>query len=136
MEVFKMAEKIEVMEEELVGENGHNALLDMAHKVLLAGIGAISLTQEEVEKFVNKLVERGEIAEKDGRKMVKDVMERRKKQAEEVRSETEEKVDRRLDEMLARLNVPTRDDIETLSKQIATLSRKVDALQKAQKEEK
>lgn len=131
-----MAEKIEVMEEELIAENGHNALLDMAHKVLLAGIGAISLTQEEVEKFVNKLVERGEIAEKDGRKMLKDVMERRKKQAEEVRSETEEKFDKRLDEMLARLNVPTRDDIDTLSKQIAALTRKVDTLQKAQKEEK
>jgi poly(hydroxyalkanoate) granule-associated protein len=136
MEVFKMAEKIEVMEEELTGENGHNPLLDMAHKVLLASIGVVALTQEEVEKFVNKLVERGEIAEKDGRKMVKDVMERRKKQAEEVRSETEEKFDKRLDEVLVRLNVPTRDDIESLSKQIATLTRKVDALQKVQKEEK
>lgn len=131
-----MAEKIEVMEEEMIGENGNNALLDAAHKVLLAGIGVVALTQEEVEKFVAKLVERGEIAEKDGRNMLKDVMERRKKQAEEVRSETEEKVDRRLDEVLARLNVPTRDDIEALSKQIATLTRKVDALQKAQKEEK
>lgn len=131
-----MAEKIEVMEEEMAGENGFNPLLEMAHKVLLASIGVVALTQEEVEKFVNKLVERGEIAEKDGRKMIKDVMERRKKQAEEVRSDTEEKVDRRLDEMLSRLNVPTRDDIDTLSKQIAALTRKVDSLQKAQKEEK
>jgi poly(hydroxyalkanoate) granule-associated protein len=128
-----MAEKIEVMEEELIGENGSNAMLDMAHKVLLAGIGVIALTQEEVEKFVAKLVERGEIAEKDGRKMLKDVMERRRKQAEEVRSETEEKVDKRLEEMLTRLNVPTRDDIDTLSKQIASLTRKVDSLQKVQK---
>jgi poly(hydroxyalkanoate) granule-associated protein len=128
-----MTEKIEVMEEELIGENGNNAMLDMAHKVLLAGIGVIALTQEEVEKFVAKLVERGEIAEKDGRKMLKDVMERRRKQAEEVRSETEEKVDKRLDEMLTRLNVPTRDDIDTLSKQIASLTRKVDSLQKVQK---
>jgi poly(hydroxyalkanoate) granule-associated protein len=128
-----MTEKIEVMEEELIGENGSNAMLDMAHKVLLAGIGVIALTQEEVEKFVAKLVERGEIAEKDGRKMLKDVMERRRKQAEEVRSETEEKVDKRLDEMLTRLNVPTRDDIDTLSKQIASLTRKVDSLQKVQK---
>lgn len=131
-----MAEKIEVMEEELTGENGNNAFLDAAHKVLLAGIGAVSLTQEEIEKFVGKLVERGEIAEKDGRKMLKDLMERRKKQAEEVRSETEEKVDKRLDEMLIRLNVPTRDDIDALSKQIAALTRKVDAMQKSQKNDK
>lgn len=130
-----MAEKIEVLEEELTGENGNNAFLDAAHKILLASIGVVVITQEEVEKFVAKLVERGEIAEKDGRKMIKDVLERRKKQAEEVRSETEEKVDRRLDEMLARLNVPTRDDIDSLSKQIATLTRKVNALQKNQKDE-
>ena len=130
-----MAENIEVLEEELTGENGHNAFLDAAHKVLLAGFGIVAITQEEVEKFVAKLVERGEIAEKDGRKMLKDVMERRKQQAEEVRSETEEKVDKRLDEMLVRLNVPTRDDIEALSKQIATLTRKVNALQKAQTNE-
>lgn len=130
-----MAEVIEVMEEELTGENGHNAFLDAAHKVLLASIGVVVITQEEVEKFVGKLVERGEIAEKDGRKMIKDVLERRKKQAEEVRSETEEKFDKRLDEMLARLNVPTRDDIDGLSKQIETLTRKVNAIQKSQKDE-
>lgn len=130
-----MAEKIEVLEEELTGENGNNSFLDAAHKVLLASIGVVVITQEEVEKFVARLVERGEIAEKDGRKMIKDVLERRKKQAEEVRSGTEEKVDKRLDEMLARLNVPTRDDIDALSKQIATLTRKVNAIQKNQKDE-
>ena len=130
-----MAENIEILEEELTGENGNNAFLDAAHKVLLAGFGIVAITQEEVEKFVAKLVERGEIAEKDGRRMLKDVMERRRQQAEEVRTETEEKVDKRLDEMLVRLNVPTRDDIEALSKQIATLTRKVNALQKGQKDE-
>lgn len=131
-----MTEKIEVMEEEVAGENGNNAFLEAAHKVLLAGIGVVALTQEEVEKFVGKLVERGEIAEKDGRTMLKDLMERRKKQAQELRSETGEKLDQRMDEVLARMNVPTRDDIETLSKQIASLTRKVDAIQKKQKEDK
>jgi poly(hydroxyalkanoate) granule-associated protein len=129
MEVLKMAEKIEVIEE-VTGENGYNPMLETAHKVLLAGIGVIALTQEEVEKFVNKLVERGEIAEKDGRHMVKDILERRKKQAEEVRTDTEEKVDKRLEDMLARMNVPTRDDIDGLSKQIAALTRKIEAMQK------
>ena len=128
-----MTEKIEVMEEEITGENGNNAFLEAAHKVLLAGIGVVAITQEEVEKFVGKLVERGEIAEKDGRHMLKDLMERRKKQAEEVRSETGEKLDQRMDEVLARMNVPTRADIETLSKQIASLTRKVDTIQKNQK---
>src|SRR5450756_376337 len=56
-----------------------NQLLDAARKVLLAGIGAVALAQDEVEDFVNKLIERGPVSEKDGRKLVQDVMARRKK---------------------------------------------------------
>ena len=52
--------------------------MEAVHKVLLAGIGAAALAQEEIEDFVNRLVERGEIAEADGKKMIKDVLEKRK----------------------------------------------------------
>ena len=53
-------------------------LLAAAHRVLLAGIGVVGLAQDEIEDFVARLVERGEIAEADGRKMLKDVLEKRK----------------------------------------------------------
>ena len=56
-----------------------SSLMEAVHKVLLAGIGAAALAQDEIEDFVNRLVERGEIAEADGKKMLKDVMEKRKK---------------------------------------------------------
>ena len=55
-----------------------SSLMEAVHKVLLAGIGAAALAQEEIEDFVNRLVERGEIAEADGKKMMKDVLEKRK----------------------------------------------------------
>ncbi|HEX9115766.1 MAG TPA: poly(hydroxyalkanoate) granule-associated protein, partial [Anaerolineae bacterium] len=54
--------------------NETNPLVDVVRKVLLASIGAVALAQDEVEDFVNKLVDRGQIAEKDGRKLIKDVM--------------------------------------------------------------
>ena len=44
-------------------------LYEAARRVLLAGMGAVALAQEEAEDFVNRLVERGEIAEKDARVM-------------------------------------------------------------------
>jgi len=101
-------------------------LLQMARKVLLAGIGAVALAQDEAEAFVHKLIERGEIAEKDGEKLLHEMKERRR----EVAARAEEELTRRLEKVLTRMNVPTRADIETLSERIAALSRKIDELKK------
>src|SRR5277367_2895346 len=51
---------------------------DLVRKVALASVGAVVLAQEEVEDFVGKLVQKGELAEKDGKILVKDVLEKRK----------------------------------------------------------
>ncbi len=101
-------------------------LIDAARRVLLAGIGAVALAQEEVEDFVNRLVERGEIAEKDGKKLVRDVMEKRKKEARKA----EEELDKRIEQILGRMNVPSKADIEDLSAKITALTKKVDELKK------
>lgn len=112
---------------EEVAEKERHALLEAARKVLLAGIGAVALAQEEAEDFLDKLVERGEIAEKDARKLVRELMDKRKKQAQKAESE----LDKRVQDLLERMNVPTKDDIEVLSEKIAGLAQKVDELKKA-----
>lgn len=117
-------EQVAEIEAEVAEEMERNPVLGMAHKVLLAGIGAVALTQEEVERFVGKLVERGEIAEQDGKKLVGDVMEKRKKEAKKAEGE----LDNRLEDLLNRMNVPTKGDINALSAKITELSKKVDEL--------
>jgi poly(hydroxyalkanoate) granule-associated protein len=104
-----------------------NPMLDVVRKVLLAGIGAVALAQDEIEDFVNKLVDRGQIAEQDGRKLLKDVMERRRKSAEKV----DEGMDKRVEDLLSRMNVPSKADVEALSAKITALTKKVDELKKA-----
>ncbi len=104
-----------------------NPLVEAVRKVLLAGIGAVVLAQEEAEDLVNKLVERGQIAEQDGRKILKDVMERRKKTTEKA----EDALDKRVEELLDRMNVPTKTDLEALSAKITALTKKVEELKKA-----
>jgi poly(hydroxyalkanoate) granule-associated protein len=115
-------------EKEKNGAEERNPMLDAARKVLLAGIGAVALAQDEIEDFVNRLIERGEIAEKDGKKLVREVMERRKKDAEKA----EDQVTKRVEEVLDRMSVPSKADIETLGDKITALSKKVDELKKAQ----
>ena len=109
-------------------EEGRNPLVEAVHKVLLASIGAVALAQEEIEDFVHKLVERGEIAEKDGMVMINDLMEKRKKQTEKA----EKLTDSRIEDLLRRMNVPTKSDIADLSDKITALTEKVDELKAAE----
>lgn len=123
--------KVEVKVDEETIEKELNPFLEATRKVLLAGVGVVALAQEEAESFVNRLVERGELAEKDGRQLIKDLMERRKKVAEQAQEEATD-LDVRIERILHRLNVPTKNDIDALSRQITALTKKVDELKKAQ----
>jgi poly(hydroxyalkanoate) granule-associated protein len=127
-----------------------NPLVVAAHKVLLAGVGAAALAQEEIEDFVNRLVERGTIAEADGKRMVKDVLDQRRKQmeragerAQEVAGEIQtnltegpkkiaDDLEQRIEGVLTRMNIPTKEEIETLTSKITALTRKVDELKKTE----
>jgi polyhydroxyalkanoate synthesis regulator phasin len=119
-----MAKKVEVGVEDAPEEAEVNPVVALARKVVLAGVGAVVLTQEEIEKLVARLVERGEIAEKDGKKLVQEAMEKRKKDAQKGQDE----LDKRMEEILARMNVPTKKDIDALSAKITALTKKVDEL--------
>ncbi len=112
-------------------------LVEAVHKVLLAGIGAAALAQEEIEDFVNRLVERGEIAEADGKKMVKDVLEKRKQMVKKpaMHSVQPKKItsdiEKRIEDIMGKMNIPTKDEIEALSAKITALTKKVDELKKS-----
>ena len=120
-----MMNQVETREE--AAEAG-NTLLSGLRRVLMAGVGAVALTQVQIEDFVGKLVERGEIADGDARKLVNDVIDRRKRMLQDGGKRAEESVDRRIESLLARMNIPSKSEIETLSEKISVLSRKVDEL--------
>ena len=119
-------QEIETTEVEPVGDS--SSLVEGLRRILLAGIGVAVLAQEEIEDFVTKLVDRGEIAENDGRSLVSDVLERRRQELQRRSRQAGSEVDRRLEGMLSRLNVPTQSEIKQLSEQIDALSKKVDKL--------
>jgi len=97
-------------------------------RVILAGIGAMAIAQEELENFIDRLVERGEIAEQEGRDLIQEIRERREKEREQAR----EKVNERIEETLERMNVPTKKDIDTLNEKLTNLTKKVEELRETQ----
>ncbi len=119
----KHPEVLELEELEAKDEEERNRLFEATRKVMLAAVGAVGLAQDEMEDFVNRLVKRGEIAEKDARKLVKEVTEKRRKTAEK-------RVDKEMDRMLDRMNIPSKADIDELNEKISILTAKVEELKK------
>ena len=97
-------------------------------KLVLASIGAVAMAQEELELLINKLVERGELAEIEGKKLLSELKEKRKRKT--VKAEKE--INKQVEELMTSMNVPTKDDIDALGKKINDLDKKVDELKKAQ----
>ncbi len=103
------------------------SLYETTRLVLLAGVGAISLAQEEINNFLDRLVERGEMAETDARKLVREVMDRREKLEQERRERAAE-----TGRAAARPPAATRADIEALNARVAELTRQIEALRRQQ----
>lgn len=121
-----MAEKIQIEEEAV--EEGKNPFVEGIRRVLLAGVGAVSLAQDEAEKFVHKLIDKGEIAEKDGRSLLNDLAENRKQRAQESSKRVSDELEKRMESLLNRMNIPTKSDIEQLSNKVAELTQKIETL--------
>jgi poly(hydroxyalkanoate) granule-associated protein len=126
-----MAEPTQETTAETPKEREHSPLFASARKVLLASIGVIALAQDEIEDFVDRLVERGEIAEKEGKQLMQEIIEKRKHKAARL----EERFNKRVEDLLVRMNIPTKADIEALSEKIAALSKKVDEIKRSQPKE-
>lgn len=106
----------------------HSRFYELSRKVMLASIGAVTLAQEEVESFVDKLVERGELAESEGKGLIGEMREKRKNR----KSKMEEKFNEHVGQTLERFNIPSKDEIDSLNQKIAALNKKLDDLKKSQ----
>jgi len=104
-------------------------LWDSAHRIWLAGLGALSTAEEEGEKLFKTLVSRGEKYEHRVKQPVKTVrgkVSKARARAGKTLEEMESVFDRQMTSVLSRLGVPTRDEISKLTRKVERLTRAVD----------
>ncbi|MEO1369431.1 MAG: phasin family protein [Acidobacteriota bacterium] len=108
---------------------------ESANKIWLAGLGALSVAEEEGSKLFKNLVEKGKTWEGKGREAVDDaktdveeVVDRAKGRAENMWDRVEERLDESVSGALHRLGVPSRDEIATLTRRVEDLTRVVEQL--------
>jgi poly(hydroxyalkanoate) granule-associated protein len=101
------------------------ALRDSAHQIWLAGLGALSIAEDESGKIFKTLVKRGralEATSKDRLAVVKDKFDMRKAATETVGRMTDS-LDEGMSNVLGRLGLPTKKEIDGLSKRVDRLTK-------------
>jgi polyhydroxyalkanoate synthesis regulator phasin len=100
--------------------------IDILRTPILASVGAFSIAEEGIEKFVKELVERGEASEKEGKKLVEDFRKRTKKNRKDFESGTDE----RIEKALKKFRLPSKKDVDSLTRKLERLEKRVDRLAK------
>ncbi len=96
-------------------------ITDIIRKTLLAGVGL----QEKFSEFVDDFVKKGELSQSQGAKLIREWTD----MAEKSTSEFNKSVGDVVEKALQKMNLPTRDDVETLSRKVQALSLRVKRLE-------
>ena len=110
--------------------NGRSSVVSGVQSALRASIGVFSMGRDEVETVVNRLIEKGELSEIDGKRIISDLFDRPKQGVRQLNSKVSSALDESIIATLNLLNIPTRSDLQTLSQKINELAEKVDELSK------
>ena len=96
----------------------------LIEKGLLFGLGALTLTREKVARFVDKLIEEGEIKPEEAPGVIDRLVDRGKEEREELRR----LVRQELDKTRASVTPVSRQDIKALNRRMDELAEKLDSL--------
>ena len=95
-------------------------MFETLDKMMLAGLGAVSMTRERAEKIFDEYVSRGKLEKENRTGFIKELMD----SADKNREELEKLVSKQVREAMERMNLPTRDDLLRLEQKIDKLSKK------------
>ncbi len=87
-------------------------------KAFLVGLGATAMTVEKVQEFVNEMVERGEMTQKEAMSFSEDLKNRAMKEKEAVETKLHDIVDAQLKAAIKRLGLVTKEDLELLREEL------------------
>jgi poly(hydroxyalkanoate) granule-associated protein len=109
-------------------KNLQDELKDSAHRIWLAGLGALSAAGEEGTKMFDRLVDRGREYETRGRDEARKQYDGAKASADDVLKTWSDKLDESVTKALNRMGVPSRDEIHNLTRRVEELNAKVEML--------
>ncbi|MSP13235.1 MAG: hypothetical protein EXR62_09800 [Chloroflexi bacterium] len=100
--------------------------LTLLKGAMLASIGAMAHVEEDIGQHIGGMVERGELAEEDAANLQQDMISR----ARDLASQGEVLINRRVEELMGTLDLPSHSDIRRLRTELAKLEEKLTLLER------
>ena len=89
-------------------------MLDLLHKIVYTGIGFAALTEQKAQEFVAELEKRGDISSDEGKKLAQDLVDKARKQTQEMRNTIREEVGK----FMETFKGVTREEFEQLKQRL------------------
>ena len=96
-------------------------MIDMIEKTVLAGIGALALSQKKAEELVEEMKSKLNISEVEGRSLLENL----KAAVEENRQKLEDIAREEVEKNLSRIGVVNKSDFDALKKKVASLEKRL-----------
>lgn len=103
-------------------------VVDFTKKNVLTYFDSSFASEQEVEANVDKMVQAGEVSQDEARKLKDEI----KSRTASFKKKIDEIVERRVQDVLERLNIPSKGDITKLNERLDEVTRKFEALLKEQ----
>ena len=94
-------------------------MFDLIKKMAYTGLGLAFMTKEKLEELSKEMVEKGKLSEAEGKEFIDEL----EKKSEEARKKVEKQINDAVKDALKKMNIPTRDDVLKLEKQIEELAK-------------
>jgi len=93
---------------------------DLINKGLAFGLGLAMVSKEQIEKFVDELVKKGDVSAAESKELIRKLFEK----GEAEKKEMNARIHEQLEKLLKDLNIPTKADLERLEQRIHDLENK------------
>lgn len=108
-------------------DDGSEGISDLLRRIVLASVGAAAVGKDELDEFIRRAREKGDLTTADAQKLKDKLTDSFKR----VPGGWEDAIDSSIRAALRRLNIPDRAEIERLQATIDRLTRKIETLQRA-----
>ena len=92
-------------------------MLDLAKKAILTGVGLGLVAKDKIDEAIERICEENELTEEESRKLAKELLDETK----EARQKLTDLINKATKEVLASLDIPSRQEFAGLDERVRTL---------------
>jgi polyhydroxyalkanoate synthesis regulator phasin len=102
---------------------------ESVRKLGLIGAGLWAITEDKVNELVKEHVDKGDISKEEGKKVIQDMLEERKKQ----KLDLEKKISEKIQESVSKTEIFTKKDMHELDSRIEKLEEEIQRIKNKEK---